>query len=161
MQKVLDHAVSDASLQKVASLAQRLSLLQSNDSSDLFISGTEINGSGDDLEFGANLVFRPPSRFRVDVSLEDEELLGEESTSPFSLLQEGGYDCSEVTNYNSAADGKHFDLRWLRNACDIIVKGSSLQLPQDELAMAICRVLDSEKPGDEVMFFQGFLTLSR
>ena len=87
--------------------------------------------------------------------------MGEESISPFSLLQEGGYDCSEVTNYNSAADGKHFDLLWLRNAYDIIVKGSSLQLPQDELAMAICRVLDSEKPGDEVMLFQDFLTLSR
>ncbi|GFZ17013.1 U5 small nuclear ribonucleoprotein helicase [Actinidia rufa] len=86
----------------------------------------------------------------VDASLEDVELLGKESTSPFSLLQEGGYDCSDFTNYNSAADGKHFDLPWLKNACDIIVKGSSLQLPQDELAMAICRVLYSEKPGNEI-----------
>ncbi|KAE9467177.1 hypothetical protein C3L33_00911, partial [Rhododendron williamsianum] len=151
LQKLLDHAISDASLQKVASLAHRLSLLQSdNDSRDGFVPGNQVNGSADDVEFGANLVFRPPARFVVDVSLEDGELWGEESALPFSLLQEGGYDCSDTTKYDSTADGKHFDLRWLRNECDKIVKGSTSQLPQDELAMAICRVLDSEKHGDEI-----------
>lgn len=159
LQKLLDHAISDASLQKVASLAHRLSLLQSdNDSRDGFVPGNQVNGSADDVEFGANLVFRPPARFVVDVSLEDGELWGEESAPPFSLLQEGGYDCSDTTKYDSTADGKHFDLRWLRNECDKIVKGSTSQLPQDELAMAICRVLDSEKHGDEVILFQGFHT---
>ncbi|XP_058180771.1 DExH-box ATP-dependent RNA helicase DExH14 [Rhododendron vialii] len=151
LQKLLDHAISDVSLQKVASLAHRLSLLQSNnDSRDGFVPGNQVNGSADDVEFGANLVFRPPARFVVDVSLEDGELWGEESALPFSLLQEGGYDCSDTTKYDSTADGKHFDLRWLRNECDKIVKGSTSQLPQDELAMAICRVLDSEKHGDEI-----------
>ncbi|KAI8543195.1 hypothetical protein RHMOL_Rhmol08G0198900 [Rhododendron molle] len=151
LQKLLDHAISDASLQKVASLAHRLSLLQSNNEiRDRFVPGNQVNGSADDVEFGANLVFRPPARFVVDVSLEDGELWGEESALPFSLLQEGGYDCSDTTKYDSTADGKHFDLRWLRNECDKIVKGSTSQLPQDELAMAICRVLDSEKHGDEI-----------
>lgn len=159
LQKLLDHAISDASLQKVASLAHRLSLLQSNnDSRDGFVPGNQVNGSADDVEFGANLVFRPPARFVVDVSLEDGELWGEESALPFSLLQGGGYDFSDTTKYDSTADGKHFDLRWLRNECDKIVKGSTSQLPQDELAMAICRVLDSEKHGDEVILFQGFHT---
>lgn len=158
MQKLLDHSVSDASLQKVASLAHRLSLLQSNDSTDVSVPGTQVNGSADDVEFGANLVFRPPARFVVDVCLEDGELWGEESALPFPLLQEGGYDWNDSTKYDSTADGKHFDLRWLRNECDKIVKGSTSQLPQDELAMAICRVLDSEKHGDEVMPFQDFRT---
>ncbi|KAH7850882.1 hypothetical protein Vadar_004154 [Vaccinium darrowii] len=150
MQKLLDHSVSDASLQKVASLAHRLSLLQSNDSTDVSVPGTQVNGSADDVEFGANLVFRPPARFVVDVCLEDGELWGEESALPFPLLQEGGYDWNDSTKYDSTADGKHFDLRWLRSECNKIVKGSTSQLPQDELAMAICRVLDSEKHGDEI-----------
>ncbi|GMQ10901.1 hypothetical protein CsSME_00053719 [Camellia sinensis var. sinensis] len=150
LQKVLGHAVSDASLQKVSSLAQSLSLLQSNDCSDVFVPQRETNRSCDDLEFGADLVFQCPARFVVDVSLEEGELLGEGTASSFSLLQEGLYDCSDPKGYDSAADGKHFNLQWLRDACDKIVKGSTSQLPQDELAMAVCGLLDSEKHGDEI-----------
>ncbi|KAF5933941.1 hypothetical protein HYC85_030112 [Camellia sinensis] len=145
LQKVLD-----ASLQKVSSLAQSLSLLQSNDCSDVFVPQRETNRSCDDLEFGADLVFQCPARFVVDVSLEEGELLGEGTASSFSLLQEGLYDCSDPKGYDSAADGKHFNLQWLRDACDKIVKGSTSQLPQDELAMAVCGLLDSEKHGDEI-----------
>ncbi|GKC89958.1 hypothetical protein Tco_1150607 [Tanacetum coccineum] len=43
-----------------------------------------------------------------------------------------------------------FDLEWLGNECSRIVNSSASQLPQDELAMAICRVLDSDKAGDEI-----------
>ncbi|KAL2639649.1 hypothetical protein AAZV13_06G182700 [Glycine max] len=43
-----------------------------------------------------------------------------------------------------------FNLTWLRDACDKIVKNCNSQLSQDELAMAICRVLYSEKPGEEI-----------
>ncbi|THG01810.1 hypothetical protein TEA_006156 [Camellia sinensis var. sinensis] len=150
LQKVLGHAVSDASLQKVSSLAQSLSLLQSNDCSDVFVPQRETNRSCDDLEFGADLVFQCPARFVVDVSLEEGELLGEGTASSFSLLQEGLHDCSDPKGYDSAADGKHFNLQWLRDACDKIVKGSTSQLPQDELAMAVCGLLDSEKHGDEI-----------
>ncbi|KAK1375929.1 DEAD domain-containing protein [Heracleum sosnowskyi] len=102
---------------------------------------SQINGTGnDDMEFGADLVFRPPARFLVDVYLEDEDLI-EESTT---------HSNDNNTNYHPESVGGNFDLNWLRDACDVIVKGSSSQLPRDELAMAICRVLDSEKPGDEI-----------
>ncbi|KAJ4831445.1 hypothetical protein Tsubulata_037475 [Turnera subulata] len=45
-----------------------------------------VNGSGDDLEFGSNLAFQAPSRFLVDVVLEDGELLGVGSTTTSSSL---------------------------------------------------------------------------
>lgn len=150
LQKELGVSITDATLQKVASLAQRLFLLQSNDGGNASISGKEDNEDGDNLEFGANLVFRPPSRFVVDVSLEPGELLGEIVPSPFSLPQERWYDHNDQMNRGGVIDCKQFDLQWLRDACNKIVKGSSSQLPRDELAMAICRVLDSEKPGDEI-----------
>uniref|UniRef100_A0A5B7ARQ6 RNA helicase n=1 Tax=Davidia involucrata TaxID=16924 RepID=A0A5B7ARQ6_DAVIN len=150
LQKLLGHAVPDANLQKVASLAQRLSGLQPNDPRAMLVPERQINGSIDDLEFGADLVFKNPARFLVDVSIEDGELLGEESSVPSSLLHEGWYDHGSSTTYHSVVDARNFDLQWLRDACDTIVKESTSQLSRDELAMAICRVLDSDKPGDEI-----------
>ncbi|KAA8541028.1 hypothetical protein F0562_024834 [Nyssa sinensis] len=150
LQKLLGHAVPDANLQKVASLAQRLLGLQPNDPRPMLVAERQINGSSDDSEFGADLVFHPPARFLVDVSLEDGELLGEESSLPSSLLHETWYDHGSSTTFHSAVDGGNFDLRWLRDECDKIVKESTSQLSRDELAMAICRVLDSDKPGDEI-----------
>ena len=45
------------------------------------------------------------------------------------------------------------NLRWLNEACDLIVKGGGSQLSRNELAMALCRVLLSNKAGDEVWLF--------
>ncbi|XP_059642764.1 DExH-box ATP-dependent RNA helicase DExH14 isoform X2 [Cornus florida] len=141
----------NANLRKIASLAQRLSGLQPDEHRAMFVPERQLNEGGDDLEFGADLVFRPPTRFLVDVSLEDGELLGDESIAPSSSSHhEGWYDHGNSTDYHFAVDGLHFDLVWLRGACDKIVKESASQLSQDELAMAICRVLDSDKPGDEI-----------
>lgn len=148
LQKLLGHVISDANLHKVASLAQRLSRLQPNIPS-MFVPESQIDGSCDDIEFGADIAFCPPARFLVDISLEDGELLGEESTAP-SLLPKVWRDHGDSTNYHSAVNGRSFDLEWLRDACDKIVKESSSQLSRDELAMAICRVLDLDKPGDEI-----------
>lgn len=150
MRKLIGHDVSDAKLQKVASLAQRLFGLQPSEHSAALVSESHVNGGGDGLEFGADLIFRAPARFLVDGSLEDEELMEDESTAP-SPFHEGWYNHSDASNYQSAADARNFNLSWLRDACDRIVRGSISQLSQDDLAMAICRVLDSEKPGEEVM----------
>jgi activating signal cointegrator complex subunit 3 len=150
LQKLLGHVVSDANLQRVASLAQKLFGLTPSDHGPPLVSEGLVNGSGNDLEFGADLVFQSPARFLVNVSLEDGELLGEESTAPSSSSHEGWYEPNETRHYPSAADGGNFNLSWLRDACDRIVRGSTSQLSRDELAMAICRVLDSDKPGEEV-----------
>lgn len=129
---------------------KRLSGLQKKDDGTVYIpEGPEgKDESGDDLEFGADLVFRAPARFLVDVVLEDSDLLVEETVgTPHHGLW---YAHGDSPNYNLSVSGGNFDLEWLREACDKIVHESISQLPRDELAMAICRVLDSEKSGDEV-----------
>ncbi|KAI4335915.1 hypothetical protein L6164_014511 [Bauhinia variegata] len=148
LQKLLGHAVADAKLKQVASLAQRLFNLQPSNNSDAFRLERNLDGSGRDLEFGADLVFQAPARFLVDVSLDDGDITDYESTAP-SAFHEQYYHHSEPTDY-SAINGAKFNLSWLRDACDKIVRNSSSQLSRDELAMAICRVLDSEKPGEEI-----------
>ncbi|KAH9778131.1 hypothetical protein KPL71_007247 [Citrus sinensis] len=149
MQTLIGHAVSDASVYKVASLAQRLSKLQPSEHNVTLFSESLENGSSDDFEFGSDLVFRAPARFLVDGSFEDGALMGDESIAP-SSFHDGWYDGSDSMDYNSAADGRNFNLSWLRDACDRIVRQSISQLSRDDLAMAICRVLDSDKPGEEI-----------
>lgn len=150
MKNIVGHAVSDANVRKVASLAHRLSRLQPSEHSAAMFSDGLANGSSNDFEFGADLVFQAPARFLVDDSLEHAELMGDESTAT-SSFHEGWYDNTDAINYNSAAEGRNFNLSWLRDACDQIVRQSISQLSRDDLAMAICRVLDSDKPGEEVL----------
>ena len=150
MQKLLGSVVSDTNLQKVASLAQRLFILQPSNLVTGLVHERQVNESGGDVEFGANLAFQAPSRFLVDTSLDDGEFFGEESALP-SSGHGGWYDHTAPTHGHSAVDRRNFTLRWLRDACDGIVRGSNSQLSQDDLAMAICRVLDSDKPGEEVL----------
>lgn len=150
LQKLIGHAVSDARLQKVAALSQRLYGLQPRNSGAAIIVESHVIGSGDDLEFGADLAFQAPARFLVDTSLEDGEMLGEESAAPVSMFHDGWYDHGDPGQNHSTTDGGNFDLSWLRDACDQIVGESTSQLSQDDLPMAICRVLDSDKPGEEI-----------
>ncbi|PQM33209.1 hypothetical protein Pyn_14185 [Prunus yedoensis var. nudiflora] len=124
VQKLLGHAVSEANVRKVASLAQRLAGMQSSDKGTTLVSERPVNGTHDNVEFGADLVFHAPARFLVDVSLEDGELLVRKALE--------------------------FLLHIMKDYIVAIVTKSSSQLSQDELAMAICRVLDSDKPGDEI-----------
>ncbi|XP_073260954.1 DExH-box ATP-dependent RNA helicase DExH14 isoform X3 [Populus alba] len=150
LQKLIGHAVSDARLQKVAALSQRLYGLQPRNSGAAIIVESHVIGSGDDLEFGADLAFQAPARFLVDTTLEDGEMLGEESAAPLSMFHDGWYDHGDPGQNHSTTDGGNFDLSWLRDACDQIVGESTSQLSQDDLPMAICRVLDSDKPGEEI-----------
>lgn len=148
LQKLIGHAVLDANIQRVATLAQRLSSLQPTSHESALVLESHVNGSDRDLEFGADLAFQTPARFLVDITLEDEE--DAETTGP-SLFQDGWHDHNDYGHNHSAADGGKFNLSWLRDACNQIVRESTSQLSQDDLAMAICRVLDSNKPGEEVM----------
>jgi activating signal cointegrator complex subunit 3 len=43
------------------------------------------------------------------------------------------------------------NLRWLKDQCDLIATSGGSMLSGDELAMALCRVLRSNKAGDEVL----------
>ncbi|KAI3463912.1 hypothetical protein Pfo_020575 [Paulownia fortunei] len=148
LQKLVGHTVAEANTLKVASLAERLSGLQNIEHGTGYLPELVREGS-EDLEFGADLVFQPPARFLVDTSLEDAEILMEE-TSTSSSNHEGWSDYGRSANFHPSAGEGNFDLEWLRDACDKIVRSSTSQLPRDELAMTICRILDSEKPGDEI-----------
>lgn len=157
MQKLIGHTVPEAHTLKVASLVQRLSSLQNNEHGNTCLTELVSEGS-EDLEFGSDLVFQPPARFLVDVSLEDADILVEEPTTSSNHAAWSDYGVS--ANFHPYSAEGNFDLEWLRGACDKIVTGSASQLPRDELAMAICRILDSDKPGDVVyMLYFSFLLL--
>ncbi|XP_071903958.1 DExH-box ATP-dependent RNA helicase DExH14-like isoform X3 [Coffea arabica] len=147
LQKLFGYEVPLSKLQRVLSLVKRLFELQKKDDGTVYIPEGQ-DKSADDMEFGADLVFRAPTRFLVDVVLEDSDLFIEEATE---IPNHGAwYELGDSATYIPSASGGNVDLEWLRDACDKIVSESISQLPRDELAMAICRVLDSEKPGDEI-----------
>lgn len=109
------------------------------------------NGCVDDLiEFGININFQAPVRFLVDKSIENGVSIFDGSYLTSDSVHEEGYDEFEATNHHSVID-KNVNLRWLKDACDMIVKKGGSQLSGDELAMALCRVLESDKAGDEVL----------
>ncbi|KAI3929942.1 hypothetical protein MKW98_004096 [Papaver atlanticum] len=151
LQKCIGYNVPDIKIQKVASLAQKLFLLQpSGNGDDASVSEVRADVGGENLaEFGSELVFHAPTRFLVDESLKNELLLEEES-SMLSSLQGEQYNHIESVPNNFVVDKGKVDLRWLRDECDQIVRQSGSQLPRDELAMALCQVLDSDRAGDEI-----------
>lgn len=148
LQKLVGHTIPDASMLKVASLVERLSSLQNNEHGSGYLPELMSEGS-EDVEFGADLAFQPPARFLVDICLDNGEVFLEE-TSTSSCNREGSSNYDGSANSHPVVGAGSYDLEWLRDACDRIVRASTSQLPRDELAMTICRILDSEKPGDEV-----------
>lgn len=147
LQKLIGHTLADAKLRQVASLAQRLLNLQPLNKMSAISFESNLNAD-EDLEFGADLFFQAPARFLVDVSLDEGDMMDFESTVPLEFHNEQ-YGHTSAADH-SIVDGEKFNLAWIRDACDKIVRNCNSQLSQDELAMAICRVLNSEKPGEEV-----------
>ncbi|KAJ3673847.1 hypothetical protein LUZ60_005839 [Juncus effusus] len=143
MQRLLGFHISDAHIQKVASLAQKLSSLQCTeiDAKPLESPANNNNNSNSEtsFEFGSNLDFKTPSRFLVDLSLQEEE-----NDDLFQL----GYFEEKNYNLNDKNKKEVVNLRWLKGKCDEIAGGS--QLSGDDLAMALCRVLLLNKAGDEI-----------
>ncbi|XP_014495737.1 DExH-box ATP-dependent RNA helicase DExH14 isoform X2 [Vigna radiata var. radiata] len=147
LQKLIGHTLADAKLRQVASLAQRLLNLQPLNKMSAISSERNLDAD-DDLEFGADLFFQAPARFLVDVSLDEVDMMDFESIVPLEFHNEQYGHTSPADH--SIVDGEKFNLAWIRDACDKIVRNCDSQLSQDELAMAICRVLNSEKPGEEI-----------
>lgn len=148
LQKLIGNTVSDARLQKVISLAQKLFILQPRDHATALLAEKHVNKGDSSVEFGADLAFREPTRFMVDASLENSDLLGKDITTPTFYDRQHVQDHS--MNFDLSNERGKLNLSWLRDACDEITRKSTSQLSLDELAMAICRVLHSEKPGEEV-----------
>lgn len=148
LQKLVGHSIPEAKLLKVASLVEILSNLQMNEHGIWHVPQS-TNEVTDGAEFGSDLEFHAPARFLIDISSEEANDLVNETSTSWSH-RDGWSDHSNHTNFQPSAIGGNFDLEWLQDACEKIVRGSASLLPRDELAMAICRILDSDKPGDEV-----------
>lgn len=128
-------------------MAQRLCSLQPRNNAAT--SNLDKNLVDDGVEFGFDLDFRHPSRFLLDIPLEDEEILGPEDLTPSTSVY-SDWPAADAAGNRFSNVGIKYDLKWLRESCDMIVRGSGSQLSRDELAMTICRVLESDKPGEEV-----------
>lgn len=148
LQNLVGHAIADTKLKEVASLVQKLLNLQP-DNTNSAVSLERHHDVEEGLEFGVDLVFQAPTRFLVDVSLDAEDIMDFKSTISLAFQKEE-YGHSEPTDH-FVVEGEKFNLTWLRDACDNIVRNCNSQVSQDELALAICRVLNSEKPGEEVL----------
>lgn len=151
LQRLVGYHVPDSIMQKVASSARRLFTLQCTSHEAALIQERVMDGAADNYsEFGANILFQSPSRFVVDVPLEVDISLASDcgTTAPFHVEQ---YDSIVSGHHHSSPDPGTVSLRWLKDACDLIVKRGGSPLSGDELAMALCRVLLSNKAGDEVL----------
>jgi activating signal cointegrator complex subunit 3 len=148
LQKLVSHAIADTKLREVASLAQKLLHLQPHNTNST-VSLERHHDVEDGIEFGDDLVFKAPTRFLVDVSLDDGDIMDFKNTVSLAFQKEESSHTDPTDHF--VVEVEKFNLTWLRDACDKIVRNCNSQLSRDELAMAICRVLSSEKPGEEVL----------
>ncbi|KAF5178468.1 Dexh-box atp-dependent rna helicase dexh14 [Thalictrum thalictroides] len=151
LQKRLGYTVSDVNIQKAASLAQRLFTMQPNDQEASVYPENEVDGSGHNMtEFGSEFIFNEPTRFAVDVPIDDGLFIEDETSVTSTSNHEGWYENYDPTLNQSSVGRESMGLRWLREVCGQIVQKGGSQLSGDELAMALCQVLDSDKAGDEI-----------
>ncbi|VAI08395.1 unnamed protein product [Triticum turgidum subsp. durum] len=146
LERLVGYSVQDSVLKKLAQLAQKLHSLQRGSIQEFVQEDTKVVDGDDTSEFGASFDFKAPSRFIIDVTLDDDLPLGSGVSSSF---QEEQHDAS-TTSCNSTAFAGPVDLRWLKDQCDLITRSGGSMLSGDELAMALCRVLRSNKAGDEI-----------
>lgn len=148
---LIGYSISDSTLQKVASLAQRLFSLQfTDDQTDLILAKVADEGAYYH-EFGNDITFQSPARFLVETPLENGYPLATDSWTALVSPHEDNDHQQVLSSHESSVSHGTVNLRWLKNVCDQIVEGGGSQLSGDELAMAICRVLQSNKAGDEVL----------
>ncbi|KAK1273205.1 hypothetical protein QJS04_geneDACA008017 [Acorus gramineus] len=150
LQRLLGYSFSDSNLKKAASLAQRLFSLQSNSHEASITQSEQVERWGDTAcEFGNDLPFQDPARFLVDISLENGFL--DETPVPSISLYDEHRNHFESTD----RDKQLINLRWLKNSCDMIVKRGGSQLSGDELALALCQVLESNKTAGDLLDLVG------
>ncbi|XP_068653743.1 DExH-box ATP-dependent RNA helicase DExH14 isoform X1 [Aristolochia californica] len=151
LHRLLGSSISDSAYKKVASLAQRLYALQAGENDDPHNHESFQLGSSDELsEFGTDLSFQVPSRFVVDISLENGSLDFPSESYIHSIPRNVESNVSLLSVHHNTVERANSNLRWLKDLCDLIVQQSDSQLSGDELALALCQVLISDKAGDEI-----------
>lgn len=129
----------------------KLSTFNSGDQVDAVSKGADIDKYGS-REFGSNIFFKVPKRFLTNIPIENCAFFENQHPSFLSPLCEAKVDYPISTNHSVVSNGAG-NLRWLKDVCDKIVKAASTQLSGDELALALCRVLNTNRAGDEVRCF--------
>jgi len=148
LESLVGYTVQDSVLKKLAQLAQKLGSLQRASAHESVHRIADDVNENDRIEFGADFDFKPPARFIVDVSLDVPLESTELGSGPF---EKGQYDAwSTSTTSHSTVVRDSVSLRWLKDQCALITKSGGSMLSGDELAMTLCRVLLSNKAGDEV-----------
>uniref|UniRef100_A0A1D1YQG8 RNA helicase n=1 Tax=Anthurium amnicola TaxID=1678845 RepID=A0A1D1YQG8_9ARAE len=151
LERLVGYSISESHLKKVAMSTWRLFGLQHGDHKASLINENIVDVCEDEtVEFGSDLAFQAPARFIVDMLLENGLPWVDESSISSVLLIEEQVNRFESRNNHFSTGSEIVNLRWLRDACDLIVQGGGSQLSGDELAMALCRVLESNKAGDEI-----------
>lgn len=151
LQRLVGHSITDAGLQRVSALANILFTLQHNGPDAAVAQEKMIDGhQQNDFEFGFDITFHAPARFLLDVPMENGISVAGDSYTDYDILHEEHDYHMESAPQRLNHERGTVNLRWLKDACDLIVKGGGSPLSGDELAMALCRVLLSDKAGDEI-----------
>lgn len=151
LQKLVGCPVSDLNLQKVSLFAMNLYSLQFAGHESILTDEKIKDVSDSNLkEFGSDLYFKAPERFTMIASLENISFFSKTSHPDIPKLQDDKFDYVGTKQYHSSSSHRIINLRLLKNACDQIVKDCGSQLSGNELASALCKVLNSDKSGDEI-----------
>ncbi|XP_078430193.1 U5 small nuclear ribonucleoprotein helicase isoform X4 [Wolffia australiana] len=151
VERVLGCSVSAQHLERVSISAKRLSELQHVGIETLGLDQKMVDVNDTILgEFGSNLFFQDPIRFHMDIPEESwmPSHNGTSTTSTSRII--GSQSHVGLRSNNLDERSESINLKWLKNACDLIVQGGGSQLSGDELVMALCRLLVSNKAGDEI-----------
>ncbi|PWZ04811.1 DExH-box ATP-dependent RNA helicase DExH14 [Zea mays] len=148
LESLVGYTVQDSVLKKLAQLAQKLDSLQRASAYESVHRIADDVNENDRIEFGADFDFKPPARFIVDVSLDAPLESAELGSGPFEKWQYDAWSTS-TTSHSTAVRGS-VSLRWLKDQCALITKSGGSMLSGDELAMTLCRVLLSNKAGDQI-----------
>ncbi|KAL0921817.1 hypothetical protein M5K25_008929 [Dendrobium thyrsiflorum] len=147
LQKLVGYSAQDSSLQKVAESAHRLYMLQRDDPETASAWTGIADRHCEAIEFGSDIAFKVPARFLVDVPLENGAISVVDSF--VTVIPHEGQHLMNG-QYTLNAEREVVSLRSLKDACEGIVKQGSSPVSGDDLALALCRLLLSNKAGDEI-----------
>eukprot|EP00898_Chlorokybus_atmophyticus_P000832 jgi/Chlat1/174/Chrsp1S03247 len=107
------------------------------------------------LEFGADMEFQPP-RYTEAMDLSDSDMSDDETPPATDTGWSNGstyaLPAQPVTLDEAEGNGSVVDLHWLKRRCDAVARNgnASGQLLGDDLALGVCRLLESSRTGDEI-----------
>ncbi|TVU16272.1 hypothetical protein EJB05_39825, partial [Eragrostis curvula] len=125
LESLVGCTIQDSVLNKIANSTQKLGSPQRASTHEVVQRRAE---DADRSEFGAHFDFKSPAPFLIDDDL------------PF-----------EIAGLSEPFEKGQMNLKWLKDQCVLITKGGGSMLSGDELEMALCQVLISDKSNNEIV----------